>query len=356
MNPEPIHRKPIETPASIVESGMIHTGIFRRPFRNVNLVDAEIFGPGRLFKPLRRFRLKEWIGFGIIHPEWYLCFFMQDAKYASSASFFALDLDSGNQLDAGILGPGVKVSMSDNQWDGRCVCSSMRRDRIEFHHNLDHRVHIVSANIKAKRKHPDIRAELTFHENFDALQPLVASMPLSGGLNAYTHKAAMPAGGYVSIGDTRIDFLPARDIAIMDEHRSFLPYRSAWKWATFAGRGPGGHIVGLNIGDHDTIQDQEKWNENCIWTGNRITFLGRAEFDFSHERHMEPWTIRESGGRAEVTFYPVADFVRTLEAAAIGMRYFQPRGTFRGFLVDDAGQRHEIDDYFGVAEMMTARW
>ena len=132
--------------------------------------------------------------------------------------------------------------------------------------------------------------------------------------------------------------------------------RTVWRWATFAGYDANGRLVAANLGDHYTVEDQENNNENGLWLDDRISLLGAAEFDFDPARHMDQWKIREAAGRAELTFTPQCDKVKNVSLGLVGMKYFQPCGTFNGFIIDDSGERIIINDMFGVAEMMDARF
>ena len=98
------------------------------------------------------------------------------------------------------------------------------------------------------------------------------------------------------------------------------------------------------------------WNENCLWLDGKLSLLGAVEFEFDRNRHMEPWRIRELTGRTELTFYPEGNKVENNRLGFLEMRYFQPCGRFRGFVISDSGEKIEVNDFYGVAEMMDARF
>ncbi|MCL2420152.1 MAG: DUF2804 domain-containing protein, partial [Conexibacteraceae bacterium] len=80
----------------------------------------------------------------------------------------------------------------------------------------------------ANDKAPAIRADLTLHAD-RASAPLSVSSRLPGG-KLYTHKALFPVSGTYSVGGANVEFDPARDLAVIDEHKSFFPYRTDWLW------------------------------------------------------------------------------------------------------------------------------
>jgi hypothetical protein len=112
---------------------------------------------------LRRLRLKEWIGFTLIHPELYSSLVIQDAHYLASSEIYT--------------------------FDGR---------RGELHEHTSN----------ARGGSPTLPP------------PLSVSSWLPGGA-MYTHKRLYPASGSIRVGDSEFVFDPARDLAILDEHGRF---------------------------------------------------------------------------------------------------------------------------------------
>jgi len=77
--------------SSLVEGGVRRYGRFAARPDSVNPLD-EYDGLSRAF---RRLRLKEWIGFTLIHPDWYSSLIMQDANYLASSEIYAYDRRTG---------------------------------------------------------------------------------------------------------------------------------------------------------------------------------------------------------------------------------------------------------------------
>ncbi|MFA6450431.1 MAG: DUF2804 domain-containing protein [bacterium] len=343
-----------ESPESIVRDGRILNGIFRKPIRNMNFGDVKWPG-GFIEKSLRSLKLKEWLGFTIEHPDWHLIAFMQDAKCLASSNLFAYDRRNNTLITYERNGLPGAVRMAANLLDDRSEHVA-RGYIMEFYSHIDAGEHTIRIEIEGTCRKPGVSAEIVLTEDLSSVQPFVASFPLRGNNNMFTHKAPMPASGWFKIGGEKFEYDPSRDIAIMDEHKSYFPYITVWQWATFAGYDAAGRLIGVNIGVHETIEDQEKHNENCLWIGNKMELLGAAAFEFDPKRRMEPWKIRELNGRAELTFYPQGDKVKNVSLGIMDMKYFQPCGFFRGYIIDDNGERIEINDMYGVAEMMDSRW
>jgi hypothetical protein len=343
-----------KTPDSIVENGEIRFGVYKSPFDNMNLGEASL--PGLPRNPaLRRMRLKEWIGWGIHHPEWFFTVFFQDAKLLSSCLFTAHDLKTGKTYKYQRARPGGGIAISKNLIDGQ---SSFYGGGLcyEMHNHFAAGEHKIVFESNASRSKPYIKAEINLSEKPGEVQPLIASLPLRGGHSIFTHKAACPASGSVRIGDVAATLDPARDIGILDEHRSYLPYRTYWRWGTFAGRDSRGRIVAANLGNNAATEDQEQWNENCVWVGANISLIGAVDLEVDRNDMLKTWKICERNGRADLEFHPAGIKSEIVNLLAMRMWYKQAFGVFRGSVVDDSGEKHSVADYFGVAEIMDAHF
>ncbi|HOO55813.1 MAG TPA: DUF2804 domain-containing protein [bacterium] len=341
----------ITTPDSYVEKGGINFGLFKTPFKKMNYYDANIFKNHRF----RLTRVKEWLGFDIECEDWQITFFIQNAKYVSSANCYAINKKTGQLTKHARAKLGGNTRISNNHYDDKCIYAA-KNFYLEFHDNLDNNIHRITASIKGNRKAAGLSADITIYEDFNAVQPLVASLPLKGNCTIFTHKAPMPVSGEVSIGDEKVQLNRASDIAIMDEHKSYLPYRTVWRWATFAGYDEQGRLIGANLGDHDTIENQDVWNENCLWIADKLIPLESVHFSYDHNNPMSPWEIRDDHGKVEITFYPSCQKKENFSVGIIGMKYFQNNGHFRGYIKDENDNRISVGDLSGVAEVMDSKW
>jgi len=350
-----MERKLEKAPASMVSGGLMNYGFFDAPVRRMNLSDARPGGP-LAFRPLREARLKEWLGFVIQSPGWMFTVFLQDAKYLGSANVYAVNLETGKMFRWMRSAPGRSARLARSAYGGVSECRA-RGFKVEAKGALDKGIHEISVAIDGDARTPSAEMEIRVREDFAETQPLTACFPLRDeGCFIYTHKAAMPAGGRVRIGGQRIELDPERDIAIMDEHKSVFPRRTVWRWATFAFRDPEGGIAGLNIGDHETADNKSANNENCVWAGSAISFLGAARFEMDPKRRMKPWRISDESGRADVVFTPLHDKHEKFVIPGAGINYFQPAGVFNGHIETDGGRRMKVENAIGVAEMMDARF
>ena len=340
MNREP-------APARLVHKGAVSFGLFDAPVREMNIREAAQYrGAGRL-------RFKQWIGFAIEHAHWHVCVFMLDAGYLASATVYAHHRASGRSVRRACVFPPGGGRLADTLLQGRCDFASPG-----FHLAMECRADRGYHNLEAFAPElpglPGMRLHLALEQDMARVAPLVASLPLTRGRTMYTHKAPMPARGRMRVGGDRFEFEPDRDIAIMDEHRSFLHGPVRWTWCTCAGFTPGGHVAGINLGDHETIADQRAHGENCVWSAAGCDMLGPAAFDFNPRHPARPWRMRTHDGRAALVFLPQGRMAENHGLGPVRMDYYQMSGRFYGTAVDGAGREIAVHGFPGVAERMNA--
>ncbi|WP_155981432.1 DUF2804 family protein [Nocardia sp. BMG111209] len=329
-------------PHSLVENGVRHYGRLAARPASVNPLD-EFRGPRRL---LRRTRLKEWAGFTLVHPEIYASMILQDAKYLGSSEIYVHDRANGALYQHERVAPPGTVRLAE-QLLGSSVALRRKGYAIEYDFAADR--HRIGIEIAATAEAPALRGRLE-------LLPAAASPALSvssrlpGGA-MYTNKALYPIEGSLRVGEREFVFRPDRDLAILDEHKSTLPYRTTWTWGTF-GTFADGVPVGANFVDRPELPGQPE--ESGIWTADAAAPLTDVDFGWDAAAPLSPWRVRSADGRLDVTFTPEGRKTVDLQLGVLAMDYFQAYGTFAGSL--DIGSRTlELTDVHGVCEQMRAR-
>lgn len=178
------------------------------------------------------------------------------------------------------------------------------------------------------------------------------SARLAGGGALFTHKASFLVDGALRIGDDQVRFDPSRDIANLDEHKSFFPYRTHRRWGTFAMHTAEG-LVGANFADHAMAPGEAE--ESCVWTPGACEPLAGVRFAKSDADPFAPWRASTSDGRLDVTFHPEARKNERHRFGVADLDYFQLCGRFTGSL-EGGGRRYAIEDVYGVCERMRARF
>ena len=339
-----------ETPASLVERGLIHCGFFKDPFRRVNLLEAKNLG-GSLARPFRWLRLKEWVGFGINHPKLFGGIIIQDAKYAASGTVYLYNRETKEQFDWLILDLPLRVKLPETLWASECRCGR-GSNRMIFEHDLENYRHRIHLEHKATKSMPSLSADLLLHQDWREVDPLVVSLPIKPDHHTYTHKSPLHLEGTISIGDNVFDFEPKRDLGNLDEQKTFYPYRSDWKWGCFITQTDKGHEVMLNFVDQMTPENEP--GEDAIWIDGKLTLLEQP--DISPLEMDGGYRIEDEQGRMKLRFTPEGSKKEKRNFWLIAMDYEQFFGYYDGEVVDNSGNVHHIHRAFGALERMAARF
>ncbi|MER8114314.1 DUF2804 domain-containing protein [Streptomyces sp. NPDC094031] len=336
----------MSTPERLVEGGTRRWG--RLADRPAVVDPLEAYGGG-LVRRWKRMRLKEWVGFTLSQPDWYASLIIQDAGYLASSEIYAYDRAGGalHQHAANAAGgsPVLPAELLES------ACGFGRGGyRIAYAFSRASARHRIEIDIAATAKAPAIRGALEL-DAATATAPLSVSSRLPGG-SMYTHKAAFPASGVLRVGDAEVVFEPDRDLAILDEHRSLLPYRTDWVWGTFATSTDAGPLVGANFAARPELPGEPE--ESCLWSPGRCEPLGDIVFEPASADPSAPWHIISRDGRLDVVFEPEGRKRVKHNLGLFAVDYFQLFGRYRGVL-RAAGGDFRIEDVPGVCESMKAR-
>jgi len=204
----------------------------------------------------------------------------------------------------------------------------------------------ITADIAGSDRAPAIRADLTLHAG-RASAPLSVSSRLPGG-KLYTHKALFPVSGTYSVGGASVEFDPARDLAVIDEHKSFFPYRTDWLWGTLGWQADGAPL-GANFAFRPGVAGQEE--ESCIWTPTACEPLS----DVTFTQGAASWTVTSADGRLDLAFTPEGRKDVKVQLGVVALDYYQLFGSYTGTLRSLDGTAYPVDAVHGVCESFRAR-
>jgi hypothetical protein len=171
----------------------------------------------------------------------------------------------------------------------------------------------------------------------------------------YTHKVLYPVSGTLRFGDTSVTFSPERDLAVLDEHRSLLPYRTRWVWGTFATPTEDG-LVGANFVKRPEEPGQPE--ESCLWMpGSPGSCEALSDIRFTKQAgdSTAPWRIASADGRLDVVFTPEGRKSVKRRLGVVAIDYFQMFGRYAGTVRGEDGTVIVVKDVHGVCESMDAR-
>jgi hypothetical protein len=341
----------METPDRAVVEGQVQFGRFATPFRDLNLLDARC-GIPRLCG-LRQLRLKEWVHFALIHPDWYVSIAVVDAGFMATSWLHLFDRKNRKAFEHARKLPPWKFHAPTNVWNHSAEFET-RGYRVFVHNHVENQVHMLQIEVGAERSLPSVSGTVMLHEDPARTQPLVAMLPLGPNRPMFTHKSACPISGALEIAGQKVEFTPNRDVGLLDYHKAYYPRQTFWRWATFATIDSTGNLLGVNL-THNVIKDDERFNENCIWHGNSLSLVGAARFDIPKDP-MQTWRVRTTNGAVDLELAPQGLRHERVNLVLAASAYNQPYGLYSGTLVDSAGKKHAVENAFGIAEDHTATW
>lgn len=283
----------------------------------------EFQGMRRFFKNLR---LKEWVGFAIFHPDIYGAMIIQNAKIIKSSDFHIFENSNSNYTNFQSVSISPKLKISED-----LLHSTLHFDKKTYSikYEFANSTVVISIHIKATKNNQAIKGEIVLDVNRKS-KPLVVSALLPPSGTMYTNKIIYPASGYLQVGDRKYEFLPERDILILDEHKSQLPYKTEWTWGTFAFPIENS-FVGANFAIRPQYPDQEE--ESCLWTTSGVEALKDIVFEPQEHTKNALWHIYSKDGRLDVIFTPLGQKDVRENALVFSIDYYQMFGTYSGKIV-----------------------
>lgn len=277
---------------------------------------------------------------------------MQDVKYLASSELFVRDQATGVLVEKSARFRGASLGLPDDLLNGGRCRVKTRRYLLDYAFDAPAGTITVRMDCAADRRGPAITGALTLYLA-GAAPPLSLSARLTSAMDYYTFKQPFPAGGTLMVGDRSYVFDPARDFAILDEHRSQFPYSTTWTWGTFAVHIAGG-VVGSNFVERQELSDDD--DESCNWVPGGVEPLAGVEFAFASDEPLSSAQVRDRDDRLDVTFTPAGRKAVKANLVAAGIDYWQLSGTYRGTVRSLAGECFAFDHVPGVLERMKARF
>jgi hypothetical protein len=331
---------------TLVTHGRRATGLFATRPDQVNPLDA-FTGPRRL---AQRFRLKEWIGWTFMHPELSASMVLMDANYLASSEIYVRDAASQRLTQHSATARGGSLSLPESLY-GSAPSIARPGYRIDYDLGRIGETHRIHVDIAAKGDEPAIRADLAL-DGSRTSAPLSVSQPLRPRGEMYTHKLVFPVSGTLTVGDRTYVFEAERDLVILDEHKTFLPYRTHWLWGTFATSTPDG-IVGANFCERPDAPGTP--GESCLWVpdADKVATcvpLDPVAFVAESDEPLARWHGFSSDGALDVTFTPDGRKDVKHQLGVLAIDYWQLYGTWSGAVGD-----RRVEAVRGVMEKMDAR-
>lgn len=189
-------------------------------------------------------------------------------------------------------------------------------------------------------------------------QSLPLSMCTPTGYNGWTYTQkhnALRIEGNLSVLDNNVDL--TRSLASYDFSAGYMRRETSWRWASINHKAKG-TTLGLNLaaGVNETGSC-----ENVFWVNGERHLLGPVHFDFvrsNDKEAQEPtrWRIYSDDGQVDLEFQSINCRSEKLNLWLLKSNFRQFIGHFSGYIQDDQGTIHRLNNAIGLTEDHFARW
>jgi hypothetical protein len=336
------------SPLLAADGRVTQVGWSRQPLLDCNLENARFY----LLRFLQRFRIKRWDYYGLTTPDHFFSATLADLGYAGQVFIYLIDFATGKYHEATLTVPFSKgIALPRNSTEGDSTFDN-GKVRLAFRHEENSRhIGVTWPQFAGKDLSTDFALRLQpAHESMTIVIPMKSTPRFY-----YNRKInCLPAEGYLTWGDNRIEFKPADALGNLDWGRGIWDYRSFWVWASASGFLPDGRTVGLNLGFG--FGDTSKATENALILNGRVHKLGQVDFHYSSQDFKQPWKMSAPDGRLQLDFTPFLERVAKTNLAIITSEVHQMFGRYRGTVTADDGEVINLDGLIGWAEEHHAKW
>jgi hypothetical protein len=341
---------PLLTPSG----SLAQVGWSRQPLLDCNLESAAFYSGLR--RPFQRFRVKRWDYYALFTPTHFFSATIADLGYAANIFVYAMDFDTRELHEEGLIVSPGKVQLPRNSQSGKTVYEG-KRASLSFVAEPGCRQ--VKVNWPSFNQGLGISADLRFdcppdHESMTIVIPIRGK---SGKEQRFYYNRkinCLPAAGLVQYGPQRLEVSPTQSLGSLDWGRGVWEYRSFWNWASASGFLPDGRTVGLNLGQG--FGDLSAAGENALVLDGRIHKLGVVRFDYDSSDYAKPWRFTDAQRRVDLCFTPFKERIARSNLLLIFSEVHQMFGHYSGTVIADDGEVIAIAGLKGFAEEHHARW
>ena len=335
------------SPKNIVEDGRAIFGSFSESIENLNLLEIHNQAKG-LPDFFNAARLTIWEAFELDFPYGKLVSAVYKNMHYNGMGILVYYDKLENKIYSYRKLTGYKrASVAFNLINSESVIS-LKNFKLKIINDFKNKRAHVIADICSKRN-----GRLTMDIELTMQAPSsVAMIPLGPNKPLYSEKAFFMAQGSLSFRGNDYN-IGNGAMAIIDDHKAYYPYIAHYVWLTTMGHiKHNDHDVefGFNLTKNQST-NEEKYNENNIWVGDKFYYLPPVEFIKAKGK----WLIKDKYGKVNLEFNIKRSFKMNMHALILDIKYDLSFGTLKGYLKNTNGEKFIVDGLLGIAEDKTTR-
>ena len=336
-----------EPPRSAVIDGNFQLGRYSKPFERINFLDAKRLWHYNAPRWVKFQRLKEWRTVLMGDERWFFLSSLYNAKLFSLAIFKAWDRIGRRRYGFTRIVPGGIVALGDHLSQSHAFYHG-RHARLDYDFNLDAGRLGLTVNWRPGHHIPGFHGEFVMSYGPKISAPSTVLLPLGLNRAMYSTKALMPMEGFFEAGGETHRFAKNVSTAFFDDNKGYYPFSLRYDWVCGFGIDAKGRRLGFNLANSQ-VRDSSKWNENCIWIGNKVWPLPAVRVTRA-TGHAGDWVIQDTEGLVDLVFTPAVANDFSFHLGLFESDWHGPFGSFKGFVKNGEGETIEAELFQGMGE------
>lgn len=343
-------------PYSLINShGKPHWGRFAQPVNDINVGDADYRTPmnKKAGRWKRHFNFKRFQYFGGISDELIFGCALADLRYVGAVFVYVYRISDGEMKTWQFKTPlAVGLNLS-NRPDNGVSTFKLGNKHIKMSYTLNSQGERSKALAIQFGNALNLDATMRESKQFETMA-LCTPTAVNGWV--YAQKtAALKVQGTI---DCALGNYPLESVNCYGHHdfsAGYMRRDTFWNWACFSGMAcqKSKLPIGLNVswGVNET-----GYSENCFWVGDTLHKLPQVQFKFDRDDIHSNWRVSTENGQLDLAFVPEGLHQEHLNARFMATNFKQIFGRFNGHLVNDKGERFEIENQYGFVEDQYSKW
>ena len=288
----------------------------------------------------KRFDYKQFQFVSIVTDKYIIGVAIADIRYLASGFCYVFDTETHELVEQQWLKPlNMGYQTQPSSWNSQAYLAN---DAIQF--KIEHGLWHIQLSTDL------IQADLKLKPESESL-PLMVCTPTAYSGWTYTQKHnALTIHGQISVKGQPQDLSNA--VAGYDFSAGYMRRETSWRWASINHRRED-KSIGLNL----AAGVNETGNcENVIWIDGERHLMPPVHFEFSRMHQEASWRITSQDKRIDLIFKPKNQRSEKKNFWFLKSNFRQFVGYFSGYLIDDNGIKHELDEVMGLTEDHYAKW
>lgn len=288
----------------------------------------------------KRFDYKQFQFVSIVTEKYIIGVAIADIGYLASGFCYVFDTETHELVEQQWLKPlNIGYQTQPSSWNSQAYLAN---DAIQF--KIENGLWRIQLSTEL------IQADLRLKPESESL-PLMLCTPTAYSGWTYTQKHnALTIHGQMSVKEQPQDLTNA--VSGYDFSAGYMRRETSWRWASINHRSEDKRI-GLNLA---AGVNETGYCENVIWIDGERHLMPPVQFDFSRMHQEATWRITSQDKRIDLIFKPKNQRSEKKNFWFLKSNFRQFVGYFSGYLIDNNGIKHELDEVTGLTEDHYAKW